>query len=480
MIKGKKKSFQLRLFLSVGGIFLIFVLFFSIFQYNREKNYKENQIENKLQLCNHEIFYKLGKEALLKKEDDKFIFDLQNFSSNNLRITILDLSGNVLRDNICHDISKLENHSDRKEIKNAIEKGTGNDIKRESECLEESYFYSATKFDDIIIRTAVPYTSGIAEYFETDKNYILYILSITALLGWVLFHNIRRISSHVEYLNQFATKTETGESIDPDIENKLPNDELGEISKTIVSLYRKLKLLEEDKQRMKKQLTQNVTHELKTPATSIQGFLETILQNPDIPEEKKNHFLKRCLAQSERMCQLLANMDSLTKLDDFAPKEVKNDNIIKKEVDVNSIIHAAIDDTMLQGEEKDILTTLDIPANITVLGDASLIYSIFRNLIDNSIAYAVGATTIDISCTKKGKNYEFVVSDNGCGVPEEHLPHIFERFYRVDKGRTRKMGGTGLGLAIVKNAVILHNGNITAYTTPGGGLSVKFTLPTFS
>jgi signal transduction histidine kinase len=284
----------------------------------------------------------------------------------------------------------------------------------------------------------------------------------------------------VEYLNQFATKTEKGESIDPDIENKLPNDELGEISKTIVSLYRKLKLLEEDKQRMKKQLTQNVTHELKTPATSIQGFLETILQNPDIPEEKKNHFLKRCLAQSERMCQLLANMDSLTKLDDFAPKEVKNENIVKKEVDVNSIIHAAIDDTMLQGEEKDILTTLDIPANITVLGDASLIYSIFRNLIDNSIAYAVGATTIDISCSKKGKNYEFVVSDNGCGVPEEHLPHIFERFYRVDKGRTRKMGGTGLGLAIVKNAVILHNGSITAYTTPGGGLSVKFTLPTIS
>lgn len=480
MVGKKIKSFQLKLFFSVEGIFLLFVLFFSLFQYNREKRYKESQIENKLQLCNHEIFYKFGKEALMKMGSNDITIDLQNYSSNNLRITILDLSGNVLKDNLCHDISKMENHSNRKEIISAIEKGMGNDIKRESECLEESYFYSATKFDDIIVRTAVPYSSDIAEYFETDKTYILHILLITLLLGWVLYHNTRRISSHVEYLNQFASKMKNGEYIDSDIENKIPNDELGEISKTIVSLYQKLRLSEEDKQRMKKQLTQNVTHELKTPAASIQGFLETILQNPNIPEEKKKHFLQRCLAQSERMCQLLANMDSLTKLDDFDPNEEKKENIVKKEVDVNAIIHAAIDDTMLQGKEKDILTTLDIPTNITVWGDSSLIYGIFRNLIDNSIAYAVGATTIDISCIKRDNHYEFVISDNGCGVPKEHLPHIFERFYRVDKGRTRKLGGTGLGLAIVKNAVILHHGNITAYATPGGGLSVKFTLPSIS
>lgn len=115
-----------------------------------------------------------------------------------------------------------------------------------------------------------------------------------------------------------------------------------------------------------------------------------------------------------------------------------------------------------------------------VMGDTSLIYSIFRNLIDNVIAYAAGATKLKILCAEveEGGNrwYEFTVSDNGQGVEPQHLPHLFERFYRVDKGRSRKLGGTGLGLAIVKNAVAAHGGTTTAEMTPGGGLTIRFTL----
>lgn len=115
-----------------------------------------------------------------------------------------------------------------------------------------------------------------------------------------------------------------------------------------------------------------------------------------------------------------------------------------------------------------------------VMGDTSLIYSIFRNLIDNVIAYAAGATKLKILCAdveEEGNRwYEFTVSDNGQGVEPQHLPHLFERFYRVDKGRSRKLGGTGLGLAIVKNAVAAHGGTTTAEMTPGGGLTIRFTL----
>lgn len=101
-----------------------------------------------------------------------------------------------------------------------------------------------------------------------------------------------------------------------------------------------------------------------------------------------------------------------------------------------------------------------------------MLYSVFRNLVDNTIFYATGAKKICIAY----KNGEFLFSDDGIGVSPKHLPYLFERFYRVDKGRSRKMGGTGLGLAIVKNAVTAHGGTITALTTPGGGLTVKFTL----
>ena len=135
-----------------------------------------------------------------------------------------------------------------------------------------------------------------------------------------------------------------------------------------------------------------------------------------------------------------------------------------------------LEDTALQLSEKGIECVVKMPSRVIIsspLNDPEAsIYSIFRNLVDNAIAYATGATQIKISFSDD----EFVFSDNGAGVATEHLPHLFERFYRVDKGRSRKLGGTGLGLAIVKNAVAVHGGTVTALHTPGGGLTIRFTL----
>ena len=119
----------------------------------------------------------------------------------------------------------------------------------------------------------------------------------------------------------------------------------------------------------------------------------------------------------------------------------------------------------------------NLPPNLIVKGNASLIYSIFRNLTDNAIAYAGENTTINLSaCEGENHTWHFIFSDNGSGVPHQHLARLFERFYRVDKGRSRKMGGTGLGLAIVKNAVILHGGNIVASNNIEGGLRFDFSI----
>ena len=273
-------------------------------------------------------------------------------------------------------------------------------------------------------------------------------------------------------------KAEEGEELDHELERRLPDDELGDISHTIIQLYWKQRHAEEDKQRIKRQLTQNAAHELKTPAASIHGYLESILDNPEMDADKRQHFLERCYAQSERMNKLLQDMSALTKLDELeVGKATSRKNY--RQVSVFYVIQNVLEDTALQLQRKGVLASLNVPEQVEVLGDQSLIYSIFRNLIDNAIAYATGATWLKIECKKVGNcRYEFVVSDNGQGVEPQHLEHLFERFYRVDKGRSRKLGGTGLGLAIVKNAAHAHGGTTTAELTPGGGLTIRFTLGT--
>jgi signal transduction histidine kinase len=175
-------------------------------------------------------------------------------------------------------------------------------------------------------------------------------------------------------------------------------------------------------------------------------------------------------------------MSALTKLDEMDDNRSEAQREYRP-VDVLQIIQNVLDDTALQLQEKGITSSLQTPQHIEVHGDQSLIYSIFRNLIDNAIAYATGASELKIACNeieKEGRHfYEFLVSDNGTGVEAQHLNHLFERFYRVDKGRSRKLGGTGLGLAIVKNAVAAHGGQATALSTPGGGLTIRFTLARF-
>lgn len=147
---------------------------------------------------------------------------------------------------------------------------------------------------------------------------------------------------------------------------------------------------------------------------------------------------------------------------------------------IHGYLESILDDTALALQEKGITPRLKMPPQVIIAADASLIYSIFRNLIDNVIAYATDASLVEITCKPVVRDnsglYEFSVSDNGPGVEPQHLEHLFERFYRVDKGRSRKLGGTGLGLAIVKNAVTIHGGTVTAFPTSGGGLTVRFTL----
>ena len=476
----KSKSFQRNLLLSIGGVFLLFAVCFSVYQYKREKEYKIDILHSRLQMYNYEMVQTVGKDSMSSSR--LFRDYVLHHQMEGLRVSVIDKEGRVIFDSYDTDVEALGNHLQRTEIQQALQEGSGYDIKRMSQSTHETYFYSATRFGDVIVRAAVPYSAELTRSLQADNTYIYYSGVLTLLLGIVLYYITHRISRHIGYLREFAMKAEEGEELDHELERRLPDDELGDISHTIIMLYWKLRHSEEEKVRIKRQLTQNAAHELKTPAASIHGYLESILDNRDMPEDKKKHFLERCYAQSERMNKLLLDMSALTKLDEIDDNrsEAQKDY---RPVDVLQIIQSVLDDTALQLQEKGIAPSLQLPQHVEMLGDQSLIYSIFRNLIDNAIAYATGASSLKITCTeveKEGRHfYEFLVSDNGSGVEAQHLTHLFERFYRVDKGRSRKLGGTGLGLAIVKNAVAAYGGQATALSTPGGGLTIRFTLARF-
>ena len=226
----------------------------------------------------------------------------------------------------------------------------------------------------------------------------------------------------------------------------------------------------ESENKMRRELTHNIAHELKTPVASILGYTETILDNPDITDETRDLFIQRTHAQAERLTSLLQDISTLNRMD------YASNMIAMGHVDVAEIVAEIEQEVSISLDRKEMEFHNCLPQSIVVRGNSSLLYSVFRNLFDNAINYAGNGTTIELTAQNKEDSWGFTFSDNGQGIADEHLSRIFERFYRIDKGRSRQLGGTGLGLSIVKNAVVLHGGTITARRGENGGLYFDFTL----
>ena len=226
----------------------------------------------------------------------------------------------------------------------------------------------------------------------------------------------------------------------------------------------------EKENRMRRELTQNIAHELKTPVASILGYTDTIIDSPDIAEEVKNQFIARTNAQARRLSTLLQDISTLNRMD------YAKDMITMERVNISVLFADIVQETAIAMEAHQMKLQNYLPQDIIVHGNYSLLYSIFRNLMDNAINYAGQGTEIEVSAEQLSGFWHFTFKDNGTGIPAQHQPRIFERFYRIDKGRSREMGGTGLGLAIVKNAVLMHGGTISVSTPDTGGLAFDFTV----
>lgn len=471
-----KNSVGTKLYLSVLSVFLIFAVSFIVFQQEREKQFKIDTLNLKLQDYNKHMeesvrLLNLKTEAQLDHYVDTHYFP-------NLRVTIIRTDGTVTYDSRLKDYSHLSNHITRPEIASALKDGTGSTVDRNSETLSGDCFYSATYFprDSFLIRSALPYNNDLTKSLQADQHYIWFALCAILLLTVILYRFTHHLGHNIMKLRTFATRADHNESLDVEDLAVFPSDELGEIAERIIKIYKRLQTTRREQDILKRQLTQNIAHELKTPVASIQGYLETILENPNINDTMRQQFLERSYAQSQRLTSLLQDISTLNRMDD-APEITTQEH-----VDIANMVANIQKETALQLQEKHMTFVNRLPADLVICGNGSLVYSIFRNLTDNAIAYAGIGTTITLTAQLVQTNIEdngkwhFCFSDNGVGVAPEHLQRLFERFYRVDKGRSRKMGGTGLGLAIVKNAVILHGGTISVHNNEDGGLCFEFTL----
>ena len=482
----KISSVGKKLYFSVLTVFLVFAVSFIVFQQSREKQFKINTLTLKLANYNELLMEDLllsNSQGILLSDSVDMVDSvrvaeakLQEFvrehESKDLRVTLVKPDGKVVFDNMSKDFRHFANHAKREEIAEALKTGQGTSVERQSKTLKQDYFYVASYFPkaQLIVRTALPYNDDLTKSLQADQHYIWFAIVAIILLTAVLYRFTYRLGKNVAKLSIFAYKADHNESLEVEDLANFPDDELGEIAERIIKMYKRVQTTRKEQDILKRQLTQNIAHELKTPVASIQGYLETILDNPHINEQTKEQFLQRCYAQSERLTSLLHDISTLNRLDDGS------DMIDFEAVDITQMVADITKETALVRQERKMTFDNQLPERIVVKGNRSLLYSVFRNLTDNAIAYAGEGRTITLEAKEQGNKWHFIFRDNGQGVPPEHLARLFERFYRVDKGRSRKMGGTGLGLAIVKNAVLLHGGTIRVSNLPEGGLKFEFTI----
>lgn len=570
-----------RLFLYFFGTFFLLTAAITFFQYQREKKFRIEQLDQLLSTYNNTIFNYLQDNENASLSLDKII---QFFPDSTLRVTLIDLNGNVIYENSAKAGTTFENHAHRPEIIEAAKNEIGKAI-RLSATTAKNYYYLAHKHEKFYVRTALPYNLNLNNMLKANTMFLYFIVFVLLIAVVVLFIISRSFTNSIDRLRTFTNRVEKGDKIDTSI--RFPKDELGDLSRNIIQLYRKMeeakdevnhereklskhilisqeglgffsadkkemltnryfiqyasvladsqfnsseKIFElpefskinefiteslqhekltrkrivvekngrifnircivfqdntfeisindissqERENELKRQLTQNISHELKTPVSSIMGYMESILENPDIAPDRQRFYIERSFIQAQRLSALLQDISILNKMDESKQLfDLEN-------CDVAQTIEDVLNDMQLEIEEVKCTIHTNFNKPLFINGNRSLLYSIFRNLTDNALSYAGENLTIEINCYREDSYfYYFMFSDNGIGIPEEHLIKIFERFYRIDKGRSRKMGGTGLGLSIVKNAVHFHGGSISAKNGHTGGLSFIFSLRKF-
>ena len=370
--------------------------------------------------------------------------ELMDYNADDLRITLIDKTGTVLFESDT-DAKQMKNHLDRPEIRSAIQSGSGSDYRLSSTLGVEDYYYAETLGDGNVLRVSTQISSVFSVFGNSFYILVAIVLGIAAVSVAVSVHTTKRILKPIKALSK---------SIDsPSLYDKETYPEL-------VPLIEEIKYQRNLQSDMRQEFTANVSHELKTPLTAISGYAEMI-ENDIAKGDDVKRFAGKIRTESSRMLTLIGDIIKLSKLDSDAAGKACDI------IDLKKTAGECSDSLAVACKEKNVIITITGKAE-PVKGNQTEIYELIYNLMDNAVKYNRQGGNVDVVLS--GKTIR--ISDTGIGIPEKDRQRIFERFYRVDKSRSKETGGTGLGLSIVKHVAEKHNAVITVESTLNVGTDI--------
>ena len=379
--------------------------------------------------------------------------DLEQLDED-LRITRVAADGTVLYDNIA-DIAVMDNHLDRPEVQAAFETGEGEIIRKSDTVKDNTFYYALLMQDGTVIRVARE-TGSIWSVFSSALIWVVLVVVI------MLFSSVL-ISRYL-----------TGKLVKPIEEMTADMDSYNNQSvyKELVPFMNTIRAQHEDilkAAKMRQDFTANVTHELKTPLTAISGYAE-LMESGMTDEEQVKHFSKQIRKNSGRLLTLINDIIKLSELD-------SGEELVSLEmVELSSFTKKCVDNLQVNAGKHDVNLSFD-GESCKICANVDMMEELINNLCDNAIRYNDKNGSVLVRVRKNEESVILSVKDNGIGIPKEHQERIFERFYRVDKSRSKETGGTGLGLAIVKHIVALHDAKIEVNSEVGKGSEISVIFP---
>ncbi len=461
-----KKSFSLfwRIFLPLVIIIWIIIGIMLGYAVENEKEVRKNSLMSRIQNINATIIDAYEQGTPLRQSVDLINTYYNNTAFYDLRISVFDTHGSV----IAYQGIPIETDATGQTY--IIPDGTLTD-------------FIASDKGEITVVTSVPINANIEKSMGYSPTVWFIVFALAVIATGLVFIIARRMALVVKNLHKIATEAAAGETIHID-DLKLPHDEIGEMTRKIITLYREkdkatkrmihehqvaLRAIEE-KDRTKRQFAGNLNHEIKTPVSIIKGYIDTILADPDIPVETRQQFLKKAQEHADRLTGLIQKINSIALLDD-TDFQVETNSF-----DFHDLAYSIASDIEAGNLIGDMAFEWDIPFDTFVVGNFSLLGDALMNLVRNAHKYSKG-TVITLSLIESSDTtYTFSFADNGEGVAPGHLQRLFERFYRIEQGRSRKSGGSGLGLPIVKSTFIALGGDISVRNATPHGLEFIFTL----
>ncbi|MBO5666806.1 MAG: two-component sensor histidine kinase [Firmicutes bacterium] len=370
-----------------------------------------------------------------------------------LRLTVISHEGEVLYESDAE--GPMENHMDREEVRQAMENGWGEAVRTSMTLGYDTYYYAVRLDDGMVLRVGLEVDSmhNVYDQILPSLAAAIFLVVIAAFLL-----SLRLTQALVDSITSMA------ESIDT-IQENIPYKELQPFADAVAQQRDK----ERENQRIRQEFTANVSHELKTPLTSISGYAEMIEMGM-VREDDTREFGSRIRKESGRLLHLIADILRLGELDSPVHE------VQKESIQLHQTAQFAVERLQLQAQKAYVMVKTQLEP-VSVWGDETMISEVCYNLCDNAIRYNRPGGTVWITVTREGKEAKLVVKDTGIGIPKEAQDRIFERFYRVDKSRSKETGGTGLGLAIVKHAVAQNGGRIQLSSELGVGTEITVYLP---